>query len=192
MKRILYFAVVILTSLAFTACGDDDDVNAPTNPQNDVAGTYSGEWTIYVEETDEFADGSPTIKKTIFSGTDNGSVILTAASQYVLEIRFISEKVNEYLGENLKSNKINVTKTSNGYFIYNPKKFVSKEDETTIADESYGATISEDNKLIIGKFVHSEQKIEEVQTGTDRRGRPIMKASTVTTTSTVTFSGTKQ
>lgn len=180
-----------MTSLAFTACGDDDDANASTNPQIDVAGTYAGEWTIEVVQTNEFADGSPTTEKSLYSGVEDGNVILTAGESYIADVSLVGTKLSEYIG-NEQNVKVNVIHTTSGYTLYNPKNKTYDEDGVKMKVANFTATISENKELIIENFSRSEEETKEVQVGVDRRGRPIMKASTVTTNYTISFTGTKQ
>ncbi len=189
MKRLLYFAMAIITSLAFTACGDDNDgPSVSLNPQEDAAGTYSGTWTInIIKETTPV--GEATTKETLYSGTPSGSVVLTAAAQYIADIEFVNDVLNEYMGDPLKG-KINIAQTSNGYTLFNFASIKSAEDG--IVGDGYGASISVNNELTISSFTRVEKVQEEVIIGYDRRNRPIYKVAEVKTTYDLSFTGVKQ
>lgn len=66
MKKILYsFMMLFVATLCFTACSDDDDDNGsivmPSNPEKDIAGTYSGTWTTTNQTSGAVSTGAGTI-----------------------------------------------------------------------------------------------------------------------------------
>lgn len=189
MKKLLYFAMAIVTSLTFIACGDDNDgTSVSTNPQVDAAGTYSGTWTInIVKKTTPV--GSATTTEVLYDGTNEGSIVLTAASQYVVDVEFVSDVLKQYMGDPLKG-KLNIAQTTNGYTIYNFNAVTSADNG--IIGKGYGGSITSTNNLVINKFERSDKETTEVQIGVDRRGRPIMKSAEIETSYVLSFSGAKK
>ncbi|MBR2184797.1 MAG: hypothetical protein IJ897_05180 [Prevotella sp.] len=103
MKKILYNALLMLSVVAFyTSCGDDDGAPVSSTPAADIAGTYSGTWTVTVDTP----DGQTT-------ETHDGTVDLKEFSQYVLGL---TSSIPDISGEESKSAPVNAVSTTNGYF----------------------------------------------------------------------------
>lgn len=187
MKKLLYFAMAIVTSLTFIACNDDNDgASVSSNPQVDAAGTYSGTWTInIVKKTTPV--GEPTTTEELFAGTDEGSIVLSAASQYVANVEFVSEVLKQYMGETLEG-KLNIAASTSGYTIYNFCAITSADNG--IISKGYGGSIT-NNELSIKNFERSDKETTEVQTGVDKKGKPVMKTFEIETSYVLSFKGSR-
>lgn len=76
MKKILYVILgLALMGGSFTSCSDDKDGSEtlPSNPAQDIAGTYTGTWT-----REAVSDGTTV--------TGSGTVTLTASTNYTGEV----------------------------------------------------------------------------------------------------------
>lgn len=82
MKKLLSgLFLMFAMGLTFTACSDDDDdvITHETTPEVATAGTYSGTWTK------EKVGGETT--------TGSGTLVLSAASQYVTNVKVESAEL---------------------------------------------------------------------------------------------------
>ena len=188
MKKLLYFAMAIVTSLTFIACNDDNDgASVSSNPQVDAAGTYSGTWTInIVKKTTTI--GEPTTTEELFSGTDEGSIVLSTASQYVANVEFVSDILEEYMGDALEG-KLNIAATTSGYTIYNFSAVTSADEG--IIGKGYGGSITK-NELFIKNFERSDKESTEIQIGVNKKGKPIMKQVEIETSYVLSFKGSRK
>lgn len=88
MKKFLYTALMLLSSVTLTiSCGDDDDsVVLSQTPAADVQGTYTGQLVIsYVD---------PTTQQEVVINED-ATVVTLEESQYIIGITFTSTSISK-------------------------------------------------------------------------------------------------
>ena len=114
---------MMLSSVALvTSCGDDDDGDSVSmNPASDIAGTYSGTWTVVTD--------SPTGPTT---NTYDGTIVLTQTNTYTMTL---TTSIPSLAAEASKSAPVNVVATTNGYFFS-----CTSDDYTNV--NPYGKTVS--------------------------------------------------
>lgn len=135
--------MLFAATLCFTACSDDDDDNGsivmPSNPEKDIAGTYSGTWTTTNQTSGAVTTGAGTIE---MAATD---------SAYVADLI-----INECTAANVSAMKsvVNVSwRTNNTYSFFN--KTSTNELGTAFAGKVVNGTTLE---ISFNKQVRSGRK----------------------------------
>lgn len=123
MKNIFYIALMMLSSVAMvTSCGDDDDGSpVSANPAAEMAGTYTGTWTVVAD--------SPTGET---STTYDGTLVLTQTSRFAMTL---TTSIPSLAAEASKSAPVNVVATTSGYYFS-----CTSDDYTNV--NPYGKNIS--------------------------------------------------
>lgn len=102
MKKVLYAALMLLsTTFMVTSCGDDDENSQSYSqtPATNIQGTYTGQLVAsYID---------PTTSAEVVT-TEAATINITASQTYVIDIQLASTTIN-------KQGKANVSTTSSGY-----------------------------------------------------------------------------
>lgn len=126
MKKILYSIITLVAAGSlFTACSDDNNGDQlSVNPAADLAGTYTGEWSVNVHKVISAVGSSQ--DKDSYNGKLAGTVILEATQDYISKMTVSCPKITEEDGtqrellsaEGLDIN-LNVMQASDSYRLYN-------------------------------------------------------------------------
>lgn len=152
MKKLIYsLAVLFACSCAFIACGDDDDdITFSTTPEKAAVGTYSGTWTV-------------TLDNESFSGT--GSITMAATSTaYQADVTIDAQIENSDLNINVTS-VANIAHANNGFVFNNNTDanplgtgFAGKIDENGIIGVNFQKQVKVGRKQYVYAYVFSGKK----------------------------------